>query len=232
MIRKNILMPVLLAAVILMTACGGKKESGTASESGETPIRVDVEESEETTEEEEEAEPEAISEEDANTLLTEKLDGLGVSAIYDSEAEVGEEAYYTYTVIDSQDNEMDQMLAVDEISGEIYVYDFEKEEISDFKTFSLYDPERDADVSWEGKYQLDDMTVNLDPGDGNSFEFTFKDETGENVFAGVASVDGKSASYEDDQISLTFSFETDGSLKIANNGNINEYAGIYTPASE
>lgn len=229
MFKKKFLTTAILAAAILMTACGGNKSIKEGST--EAPIRIDSEESESETEEEEEVEPDEISEEDANSLLAEKLDGLGCSAIFDIETQVGDNDYYTYTVVDSNGDELDQMLAVDNISGEVYVYDMDADEVSDFKNFSLYNPEKDVKVSWEGSYKLEGMTVNLEPADDNSFEFTFTDEKGESVFGGVAEIDGNSASYEDDDVSLAFSFETDGSLKISNKGNINAYAGIYEPAN-
>ncbi len=227
MFRKNLFMATLIAAMALMTACNGQKAS---KEETEATIMVDTGEAEDEIESEEPVEPDEISKEDANSLLEEKLDGLGCSAIFDTETMVDEDYYYTYTVLDSEENEMEQMLAVNAVSGEVYVYDLEKDEISDFKNFELYNPERDAEVSWEGSFKLDEMTVSLEPGDGNSFEFNFTDEDGKRVFAGVAAVSGNSASYEDDDVSLEFSFETDGSLKIANNGNINAYAGVYAPA--
>ena len=231
MFRKNLLMASLIAAMALMTPCGG--ENGDKKETDATiTVGTDSSESENETEEEEEVDPEEISKEDANALLEEKLDGLGCSAIYDTETMVGDDYYYTYTVIDSEENEMDQMLAVNAVSGEVYVYDLDADKVSDFKNFKLYNPDKDAKVSWEGSYKLDEMTVSLEPGDDNSFEFNFKDADGKSVFAGVAQVSGNSASYKDDDVSLGFSFETDGSLKIANNGNINAYAGIYAPAGK
>ena len=230
MFRKNLFFASLLGLALLMTACGTKKE---AKDDGEgTSIRIDVDDTEESDELTEETEPDEISEEDANHLLEEKLDGLGCSAIFDSETDIDENDYYTYTIIDSDDNELEQMLAVDAVSGEVYVYDMDEDKISDFKNFSLYNPEKDVEISWEGDFKLDDMTVSLEPADTNSFEFVFKDADGNNVFAGVAEISGNSAGYEDDDVSLTFSFEVDGSLKIANNGNINAYAGIYQPIEE
>ncbi|MCR5778035.1 MAG: hypothetical protein K6G84_11560 [Lachnospiraceae bacterium] len=216
--KRIILAAVLCTACLTLGACSGKKGNDAKESTAATETTEAVTE--------ESVEPAKISQDDADQLISEKLDGTNANAIYNNMDYADGMDIYTYTVVDADGNELDQMLAVDSVSGEVYVYDYDNEVLSDFSEFELYDPDSHANISWSGTFTLDKMTVTLDPADDNSFEFSFAND-GETEFQGVAQIDGNKASYEDDDVKLTFEFDKDGSLKVVNNGNINSYAGIY-----
>lgn len=221
-LKRTILAAVLCAACLTLGACSVNKGSAkTATDAASTEAST-----EETMEEE--SLPTEISQGDADAIVAEKLEGTKANAIYNDLEDVNDKNYYTYSVVDADGNELDQMLAVDAVSGEVYAYDFDNEELADFSTFSLYNPQN-AEVSWSGTFTLDKMQVTLDPADDNAFEFEFTKD-GEVVNQGVAQVNGNKASYENDEVSLTFEFESDGSLKVEDSGNINSCAGIYAKA--
>ncbi|SFK74599.1 hypothetical protein SAMN05216390_10387 [Lachnospiraceae bacterium KH1T2] len=225
--KKNVVIALMGAMLLSLSACGTTKNATSTEASVSTEASA---ESEESTEEEEE-EPDEIAQTDADALLSEKLDGLDCQAVFFDLEFINEHDYYTYSIVNKDGDELDQMLAVDAVSGEVYVYDTDDEEIRDFSEFELYDPEKDVKVDWEGTYELDGMTVVLSPADDSSFEFKFT-KNDEKQLEGVAQVSDNKGEYSDDEVSLTFEFTKDGSLKISNKGNINEFAGIYVPGKE
>ncbi len=164
---------------------------------------------EEPEEEEEEADelPE-ISPEDADVLIAEKLKGKPCSPNYNEIHEVDGRNYYTYTVLDANEEEMDQLLAVDAISGEVFVYDLDNNAVFDFSTFELYNSESDEAVSWEGSFVNGDSTLDIEPVEDDAFEFTLK--KGNNTRLGVANSKGREARYENGAESITFRRTADG----------------------
>jgi len=219
----------LTAAAVLFTACGifdktktaGGDTSGAASES-----------SEESEEEEYEApEAEEIDQDSADKFLSEKLDELDCRAVFSEYSEVDGVDVYLYSVVNKKEVELDQMLAVNAVSGEVMVYDYDNDKLLPFERFEYYVDSGSGEVGWDSKYYLEPRTVELMPADDNSFEFTIKKKGEEKPeLEGVAAVDpGKKneAVYEDDKVSLTFLNKGD-TLEISDNGNISGLAGIYS----
>ncbi len=207
--KKTLLISLILSMCAALYACAGSSAPATA-DGGEQEI---------------DDTPVEISQKDADSLLAEKLDGLKVKAIFDSIETAGEDNYYTYTAVDSDNNELEQKLAVNTISGEIFVYLPNEKKLQGFETFSYYDKSRDEEVSWEGSFELGGRTVSLEPADTTSFEFEIS-KNGKTELAGVASGEGRKARYEDDKYSLTFERKGDN-LEITDSGNMSGFAGIY-----
>ena len=176
-----------------------------------------------------------IGQGDADAILAEKLDGTECQAVFNDFRDIGTEEYYTYTVVDSDNNELDQMLAVNAVSGDVVVYDLEADKISDYSTFEYYNEKKDADVNWEGDFYLEPRTVHLEPADDNSFEFTItKDGEEEPELAGIATADTEDrwqATYEDDKVSLIFE-RTKNGLEIRDKGDMSGFAAIYEDLDE
>ncbi|SKB76505.1 hypothetical protein SAMN06296386_10531 [Lachnospiraceae bacterium] len=228
--KKKILLFLLAGCVLSFTACvnNGSGDKGT------TAAETEMSETESSETEETEEDVIQIGQGDADAILAEKLDGTGCQAVYNDFMDIGEEEYYTYTVVDSDDTELDQMLAVNAVSGDVVVYDLEADEISDYSTFKYYNEKKDADVNWEGDFYLDPRTVHLEPADDTSFEFTItKDGEDEPELQGIATTDAKDrwkAIYDDGELSLTFE-RTENGLEIHDNGDMSGFAAIYEDKS-
>ena len=221
---------LLLAAVaVLFTACGKKNEKTAKSGSSSETAAESSRESDE--EEYEEPEIEEIDQNSADKYLSEKLDQLDCRAVFSEYTEVDGVDVYLYSVVNKKEEELDQMLAVNAVSGEVMVYDYDKDKLLPFDRFEYYVDDGQGEVSWDSKYYLDPRTVELLPADDNSFEFTIKKNGDSKIeLEGVASVDGSKkneAVYEDEKVSLTFVNKGD-TLEIRDNGNISGIAGIYS----
>ena len=222
---------VLLAVAVV--GCGKKdkdKDKSKVEDSVEGDISIadesDLERYEDSGQEED-AEPEEpiseISREDADILIGEKLADKGCEPVYSEVSFIDGENYYTYSVLNPEGDEMDQMLAVNAVSGQIFVYDLDNNTVFDFSTFELYNSESDAPVSWEGSFKSGNMSLSLEPGGETSFEFTF---SGDKELTGVAEAKGRTAEYKDDSISLQFIREKD-SLEVKDMGSTSGFAGVY-----
>lgn len=226
---KKLRIILLLAMVaVLATACGkgASKEDKAASEAA-SGSGMDEEDEDE---EEEEIDFEEIDQDTADKILEEKLQDAGCRAIFSEYTDVDDVYCFLYSVVNDKQEELDQMLAVNAISGEVVVYDAENDKLLPYDRFELYQDDGKGPVSWDGKYYLTPRTVELMPADDNSFEFTItKDEEEKPRLEGVAAVNGDDtheATYEDEDISLTFVYKGD-TLEIRDNGNISGVAGIY-----
>ena len=221
--KKIRILLILAAAGIMLAACGAKKE-----EKRQLP-EIPTEETEEASEEE--IEIEEIDQDAADKCLEEKLEGLGCHAIFSEYNEVDGVDVYLYSVVNNEDEELDQMLAVNAVSGEVMVYDNDKDKLLPFERFEYYEDKGDAPVNWDSAYYLDPRRVELMPADDRSFEFSItKEGEEEPELSGVAEVKAdntREAVYEDDSVSLTFVNKGD-TLEIRDNGNISGLAGIYS----
>ncbi len=228
--KKKILLFLLTGCVLSFTACN--KTTGSSTDAASTGTENSETESSDSEETEEEVIQ--IGQGDADGILAEKLEGTDCKAVFNDFRDIGTDEYYTYTVVDSEDNELDQMLAVNAFSGDVVVYDLEKDSISDYSTFIYYDEKKDADVNWEGDFYLEPRTVHLEPADDTTFEFTItKDGEEEPELAGIATVDQEDrwqAVYDDGEYSLTFE-RTKNGLEIHDNGDMSGFAAIYEDKS-
>ncbi|MCR4892799.1 MAG: hypothetical protein K5989_11540 [Lachnospiraceae bacterium] len=230
--KRRILIWIALTS-LLLASCGEYNPSGQASGTAVTSAN-EAETSDRSLDEEEEEEVLLnIGQESADAIIQEKLAPTGCTGYYNEIYTVNGEDYYTYTVADSNEDEIDQMLAVNTVSGEVFVFDIDNETIADYSTFAFYDAERDEDVAWEGIFTQGDRELLLEPMDSHSFEFTItKGGKSELVGAAEASADEKrQAAYDDGKISLVFEMDKD-SLKIMDKGSGKSgYAGTYKKKS-
>ena len=214
---------LLLAAAAVLAACGGEKKNT----SGEVLPKID----EEGTEESGSAEkPEEIAKEEAQKSLEEKLEGTGCKAVFSEQTEVDEVDCYLYSVVNKDDEELEQMLAVNAVSGEVLVYDSEEKSLLPFDRFEYYADDGKGPVSWDSEYYLSPIKVSLMPADDTSFEFTItKDGSKKAELTGVANVSPenlKEAVYEDGSLSLTF-VNNGETLEIRDKDKKSGFAGKY-----
>ncbi|MCR4589689.1 MAG: hypothetical protein K5668_02620 [Lachnospiraceae bacterium] len=213
---------LILAAVTVLTACGGEKKN----DQGEVLPKID----EESTEESVGEKPEVIERDEALKALEEKLEGTGCRAVFSKKAEVDEVDCYLYSVVNNDGEEPEQMLAVNAVSGEVMVYDSESESLLPFDRFEYYKDDGKGPVSWDSVYYLAPFKVSLMPADDTSFEFSItKDGSKKAELTGVADVSSdspKEAFYEDGNLSLTF-VNNGETLEIRDKGKKSGFAGKY-----
>ena len=164
-----------------------------------------------------------IGQADADALLGEALNGTDCKAVFEEKKVIGGNDFYLYSVKDSDNEAMQQMLAVNAQSGDVMVYDSSKDAVSDFSGFKYYNKSsvKNKDISWEGTFKLDNLSVKLSPADESSFEFTIT-EKNEAVVSGVAYVKDDTASWksEDGEESLKFTMADADTLQIIETGGI------------
>ncbi len=162
-----------------------------------------------------------IEQKDADMLLNEALTGTGCKAVFADTEEIDENGYYTYTVIDPDGGEMETGLAVNGFSGDVYVYDPGKKKVSSFEEFDYYDSSvlKNRNISWDGKFVLDNYSVELLPADESSFEFTVSKKD-KKLVSGLAVIKGDEAGWEseDKSESITFKMIDDKTLQMVGNG--------------
>ena len=212
-----------MVMVVAVTACNrSQKDNDTPNSSSEIP----------TEEEDDEIEFEEIGQETADEILENCLSDLKCRAIFSEYTDIDDISVYLYSVVDENNEELDQMLAVSAVSGEVMVYDTDNDRLLPYDRFKYYIDDGKSPASWDSSYYLSPRTVNLEPADDNSFEFSItKDNKDEPELTGVAYVsqdDTHEAVYEneDEDVSLTFVNKGD-TLEIRDNGNISGVAGIY-----
>lgn len=212
-----------MVMVVAVSACSrSQKDNDTPNSSSEIP----------TEEEDDEIEFEEIEQETADEILENCLSDLKCRAIFSEYTDIDDISVYLYSVVDENNEELDQMLAVSAVSGEVMVYDTDNDRLLPYDRFKYYIDDGKSPASWDSSYYLSPRTVKLEPADDNSFEFSIiKDNKDEPELTGVAYVsqdDTHEAVYEneDENVSLTFVNKGD-TLEIRDNGNISGVAGIY-----
>lgn len=232
---KKIITAILITIIsaCVLTGCGKKDKSsadtvdsvqGDISIADEGALEQYEDNGEANDGSEEEEDISEISREDADVLISEKLAEKNCTPVYSDTEFVDGENYYTYTVLDENEDEMDQMLAVNAVSGEIFVYDLDENTVFDFSSSELYNSESDEPVSWEGSFKSGNMNLSLEPGGEDYFEFSF---SGDRELTGVADAEGRVAQYEDDKVALEF-IRSKNSVEVKDLGGGSDFAGNYT----
>ncbi|MCR5650117.1 MAG: hypothetical protein K6F86_02915 [Lachnospiraceae bacterium] len=215
--------------VMMFTGCGKKEQEKHLGPAVEEPQTVTFEDGQD---EGEQKVPEfIIKEEDAERLISEELSGTGCTTEFSESLEIDESGYYTYTVKDPEGKIMDQMLAVDGFSGDVKVYDREKNRVSDFSGFAYYEKSdnRFRDISWDGVFVNNGISIELVPADEAAFEFTIsqKDNT---LLVGMGSVEKNKAFWksEDEKETIEFEMTDEGELEVTETGDQDlEISGSY-----
>lgn len=226
---------VILAGVIAaacMSGCGKSDAAGTKLSGGgvafEPSTKVTVSQGDMSGN----TAPAADLQQDkADAILSDALVGTGCKAIFESMETIDGSDYFVYSVRDSKNNELTQMLAVNAKSGEVVVCESaDAQEVSPFSDFKYYDKvsEKSKNISWEGTFDLDTISVRLSPADDNSFEFTINKD-GKSVLEGVAYADEDTASWksEDGKEELKFTMADADTLQLIETGSAG-VSGQYT----
>ncbi len=170
-----------------------------------------------------------IEQSDADTLLSEAIEGTGCMAVFDNTLEKNGEGYYLYEVTDSDGFVLDQQLAVNGKSGDIFVYLPKSGKIEDFENFEYFDSSslKDARIVWDGTFVLDKFRIELVAADESSFEFTVfsKDEE---LISGMVRTEGNSGTWqsEDGQESISFKMVDNDTLQVLTE-NTERFSGQY-----
>ena len=175
-----------------------------------------------------EAEIDVISEEDAKSLAVELLPEDGFSLEFYGSLSKDEKDYYIFEV--SKDGAaLSQMLAVNDESGEVFVYDEKESVISSIDTFEFYDSKKDSSVNWSGVYRNENYEVSIDNTDPGNIEYSILKDR-KNVFVNAAYFkDYATAVSETDEYGIVTLELGDGVLTISAEKEC-EFAGSYNIA--
>lgn len=217
--RKLSVIVLIMIAVIQVTGCSSKK----AYESENTNESVQVDNTKEADK------VMQIDEKSALQLVSERLDTTKYSVEKEDEITVDNNNYYVFKII-QDGNPLSMGVAVNKVSGELSAYKEDKS-LAPYSEFTLYDENNDTKLSWEGKFQSDVATLELEPADDNSFEFKLTPNGNGAVIQGAAQINGKEASYEDES-GYKITFENDGKSIVVNesgkSGQEIAFQGSYT----
>ena len=216
---------------LIFSGCGKKEETvienipGTETGSDGEVTEITLSDPKGEGEAEEASAPEKflIEQKDADMLLNEAISGTDCKAVFKETVEIEDKGYYTYAVTDPDGNDLKEMLAVDGFSGEVHVYDPEKKSVTEFKTFSFYEKSsaREKDIDWDGRFVLDNYSIELVPADEASFEFTVSKKKEEIVF-GLAHIKGDKAHWEseDGKDGIDFKMVDENTLQLVETGGL------------
>lgn len=84
-----------------------------------------------------------------------------------------ENSYYVF-LIKKDGTALSQKLAVNDVSGEIFVYDEDLNEFKDLSEFEYYSPANDESVDWNGTYINKDYVINIEMTDPGNFQYSVK----------------------------------------------------------
>lgn len=201
---------LLIVLVGLFTACGKKDPVNELP-----PVKEYTKE---------ELQELALSEEDAKQLISEQLEGKNCEYVSDSKVEIGEDTYLVFRI--TQDGkELKQGLAVQNLSGEVFTYDFDTKKVADYTTFELYDEETDKEYSWDGSYVKEKIRIELLPIDDSSFELhTYQKE--KEVFTSTGRPAGNTATCEGEEFTIELIMK-DGELQVEDAKGTSGFAGTY-----
>lgn len=183
-----------------------------------------------------------LSSEDAKSLILERLDITKYTVdLINSNLVINEKNYYSFLV--SEGNTVfEPALIVDKKTGEIFCYD-SMGTISDYSEFPLYNESLDVACDWNGLFYCYNSaggihsSLLLGQGDSHSFQFTLsvKDGFEEINITGIASIQGNSASYtNEDGLTLHFvmSEHAVAVTEERTSSTVTQFAGVYYLSTE
>lgn len=166
----------------------------------------------------------ALKQSDAGQMISEKLAGTGCTYEADGVKELNENHYYIYRIL-KDGKELAQALAVDDISGEVLVYEPDSESLAAFEEFELYDAEKDMPVQWDGSYYMEENLISLLPADNTSSEIHVS-AGGKEIFTGMIYPDGNTAFLEGEDFTAELSLE-EGELTVEDKEGKSGFSGNY-----
>ncbi len=207
--KKRNLMIIACLCIGLFGACAVQENQDTLTGPEQEPAAEETVSAEEELMEQntEDIRDFALKQSDADQLISEKLDGTGYTFEADGIKEEEENHYYLYRICKGEE-ELKQGLAVDDISGEVFTYDYEADSVSGYEDFELYDAQKDELVLWDGSYSMDDVSVSLLPADGASSEIHVSKGEKE-IFTGMIYPDGDMAVLEEESFTVELMLDAD-----------------------
>lgn len=140
---------------------------------------------------------------DAMSLVLEKIDdNIYTVSVQSKKSEIGENNYFIFEINDKITN-FNDFIAVSDVSGDLFAYNNEKNEVLPYSKFPLYNASVDAICDWDGKYtsQENGLSIEFMQADSNSFEFYI---TGEKELSGIGRIRGNTAHFEENNIVIDF----------------------------
>lgn len=203
--KRSWILAVCFSSLLLCACTAAEQKDESPAESSSEVILNEQELMEQNTEDIRDF---ALKQSDADQLVSEKLEGTGYAYTADGVRESGENCYYIYRVAKGE-KELAQGLAVDDISGDVFTYDFESESLSGYDEFELYDDEKDRKAQWDGEYSMEENKISMLPADDASSEIHVSID-GKEVFGGMIYPDGNTAVIESENFTAELTLEADG----------------------
>lgn len=180
----------LIFVLLMCVLISGCKKKHQKNENGENPVEITQED--------------LLSQEDAQALIKEKLEGTDCKFEFSELAVVEEENYYLFNIME-KGVYLEQMLAVSQENGEVLVYNDTDRTLEDYEEFKAYSPANDENIEWDGTYVMDDEVLVIDEEEPGSFSFHFYLPSFEEPISGYAYFENHTTgkgTYEDEE--LTF----------------------------
>lgn len=172
MVKKHFQIVILtLALGLMLSACGKEKTEEQINIENEEEIGVFSDEEIKASEEGETGEEtvEVLSEADCKALVDEKLSD-GLEAEFYGNVASGDETFLIFSV-NKNGETLKQLLAVNDETGEVLLYDDLKSEFLPFSEFEYYNPAKDSDTDWNGQYLNESFTLSIEATDPGNFEY-------------------------------------------------------------
>ena len=154
--------------------------------------------------EEEREKVSTLTQADCDALVAEKLPE-GLEAELSNTTVIDSQEYYLYN-IQRDGEELDQMLAVNSVSGEVSVYNEDEDALEDYSTFAAYDEKLDDNIEWTGEYAGDAYVISIEEQDPGSFELSATPAAGGDAKTGFAYKDNgveAKANLDGEEITMT-----------------------------
>lgn len=166
---KKALYTILIATCVLVTfvGCGKSSEMGKTSPNSISNVSDDMINGQM----EEADDADALTEDDADALMEGCLKDTGCEAEYQYRIDDERGSFFIYYITKGEDD-LEQMLAVNAVSGEISVYNDLDDKFSEFESFSEYKEENDENISWIGVYGKDKYELIVDQEEPGSLVFS------------------------------------------------------------
>lgn len=171
-INKHFLIVILSVALSFMLSACGSEEAALEEEieiEEEIGVFSDEEIAAAESGETEEETVSTISAEDAKALVDEKLSEGMNSEEYGSTA-LGDDTFYIFSV-NKDGKTLSQLLAVNDVTGEVFVYDELNSEYLPFSDFEYYEAAKDSNTDWSGQYAGEKFELLIEATDPGNFEY-------------------------------------------------------------
>lgn len=169
-------------------------------------------------------EPFELDQDDTDIIIEEALSGTGCDYEFARRID-NDESFYVYTIT-KNDDILDDQLAVNTATGEIFTYKDITDEMLPYTEFSEYDPATDSSIDWTGVYGKDDIDLIVEEDEPGNFTYAFYRGYDQLYQGGAYEENHISAKSEKEDVEIAFTLSGDVISVSANKADF-EYNGNY-----